>query len=42
MGLGIYDVKGSVCFVLKFCTPSLFSPSPLCGAIFRKKQALNL
>ena len=32
-GLGNYDVKGSVCLVLKYCTPSLFSPSPLCGAI---------
>ena len=27
---------------LEICTPSLFSPSPLCGAIFRTKQALNL
>lgn len=35
-GLGICGVKSSVCFVLKFCTPSL------CGAIFQTKYALNL
>ena len=41
-GRGIYWAKGSVCFGLKFCTPSHFSPSPLCGAISQRKQALNL
>ena len=35
-------VKGSVFFVLIFALPSLFSPSPLCGAILKRKQALNL
>ena len=34
-GRGIYDVKGSVCFVLKFALPSLFSPSRLWSAIYR-------
>ena len=29
-----------LCF--DFCTPSLFSPSPLCGAILRAKQTQNL
>ena len=37
----ISDVKGSVCFVFEICTPSLFSPSILCGAIFKTKNALN-
>ena len=27
---------------LEICTPSLFSPSSLCGASFKTKQALNL
>ena len=29
-----------LCF--EICTPSLFSPSPFCGANFKTKQALNL
>ena len=32
----VYDVKGSVC-CFKISTPSLNSPSPLCGAIFKTK-----
>ena len=35
-------VKGYVFFVLLFALPSLFSPSPLCVAILKRKQALNL
>ena len=38
----IYWVKGSVCFGLKFCTPSQFFPSPLCVGSYKTKQALNL
>ena len=33
------SVKGSVCFILKFALPPF---SPLCGASFKTKQALNL
>ena len=29
-----------LCF--EICIPSLFSPSPLCGANFKIKQTLNL
>ena len=32
-------VRGSVFFVLIFALPSLSSPSPLCGAILKRKQA---
>ena len=35
------DIKGCV-LSSRICTPSIFSPSPLCGRIFRTKQALNL
>ena len=35
--------RGQVFMMSKvLCTPSLFSPSPLCGSIFKTKQALNL
>ena len=35
-------VKGSVCFVSEICSPSHFSPSPICGGSFITNPALNL
>ena len=40
-GRGIYDVKGSVCFVFKFALLPL-SPSRLWSANFKTKQARDL